>query len=370
MAKAAHNNSTLKNEVLRGSEIAKPMLHWYDQHRRHLPWRSHPGENANPYHVWLSEIMLQQTTVATVKSYFKRFLELWPDVTDMAAAPLDDILQEWAGLGYYARARNLHKCACIVTRDHNGRFPDTEDALLALPGLGPYTAAAISAIAFQQHSVVVDGNVERVMSRIFKSYAELPKERPEFYRLANLATPNTRVGDYAQSLMDLGATICTPKSPKCAICPIQSSCLGKLEAVDLPRKAPKKVKPTRLGLSYWVTTDDGHILLERRPDKGLLGGRAGLPGTSWIVDQAPDKNGLDHSLDFLPHLNSALIEGLVKHTFTHFHLELQVSKIKLSQKIDVPEAFFWIEKEAITDYGLPTVMKKAVLLAIESKTSK
>lgn len=362
--------SATASEIQTGKQIAPPMLDWYDRERRHLPWRSDPGISSNPYHVWLSEIMLQQTTVATVKSYFKRFLELWPDVTDMAAAEQDDILQEWAGLGYYARARNLHKCARLITQVHNGRFPDTEKELLDLPGVGPYTAAAISAIAFDRRSVVVDGNIERVMSRVFKSYAELPKGKAEFYRLANLATPDARVGDYAQSLMDLGATICTPKSPKCAICPIQPHCLGMLEATDLPRKAPKKIKPTRLGFSYWITNGEGAVLLERRPEKGLLGGMPGLPGTDWITDQTPDTDALNQKLNFLTHLNNSSIEGFVKHTFTHFHLELRLGHIKLSTTPDIPENYFWMSQDRIEAYGLPTVMKKAVSLALKYEDHK
>ncbi|MTI08875.1 A/G-specific adenine glycosylase [Curvivirga aplysinae] len=352
-----------KTEIALGQKIAPPMLDWYDQHRRHLPWRHDPGIKANPYYVWMSEIMLQQTTVATVKSYFEKFTNLWPDISDMANAPLEDILQEWAGLGYYARARNLHKCAQTIMQDFNGQFPETEAELLMLPGIGPYTAAAIASIAFNQRAVVVDGNIERVMSRVFKSYAELPKERAEFYRLANLATPDSRVGDYAQSLMDLGATICTPKSPKCAICPIQPHCLGKLEAEGLPRKAPKKIKPTRKGLSLWITTLDGYLLLERRPEKGLLGKMPGLPGTDWIEGQEPDIDTLMQKMQFLPKLEHQLAEGEAKHTFTHFHLFLSVGKITLSNTCDLPHNYFWLSLDQLDEFGLPTVFKKAVSLA-------
>ena len=206
--------------------LAGRMLDWYDRHRRSLPWRSEPGEQADPYHVWLSEIMLQQTTVATVKDYYRKFLTLWPTVGDLAAAPLDDVLAAWAGLGYYARARNLHKCAVTVADDLDGRFPGTEAELIKLPGIGRYTAAAIAAIAFDEAATVVDGNVERVMARLFNCQAELPKGREQLYLLADACTPAKRPGDYAQSLMDLGATVCTPRSPKCTLCPAVDLCRG------------------------------------------------------------------------------------------------------------------------------------------------
>ena len=251
--------------------IAPELLAWYDVHARDLPWRVGPAARAagvlpDPYRVWLSEIMLQQTTVATVKAYFERFTTRWPRISDLAAAEDADVMGEWAGLGYYARARNLLKCARVVTKEYNGQFPEERAHLLALPGIGPYTAAAIAAIAFDRPEPVMDGNVERVMARLYDIHTPLPTVKPELARLTAIQTPDQRPGDYAQAVMDLGATICTPKSPACGICPLRDPCLARAAntAPELPRKAPKKPKPTRYGIIYLAERDDGAVLLERR----------------------------------------------------------------------------------------------------------
>lgn len=349
------------NEDSIAAPVSERLLDWYDRHRRTLPWRAPSGEHPDPYHVWLSEIMLQQTTVATVKSYFEKFLELWPTVEDLAAAPQDDVLTAWAGLGYYARARNLHKCAQQVAGELNGRFPYTDKELLALPGIGRYTAAAIASIAFDKRAVVVDGNVERVMARLFDSAAELPREKGEFYRLAGLCTPEHRPGDYAQAVMDLGATICTPRSPKCTLCPLVDLCQGKDHAEDLPRKAPKKAKPTRRGYAFWLERRDGTILLCKRPDKGLLGGMTGFPGSEWTEDSLPPAPNTVP----IPVTNLKEISGTVRHTFTHFHLELSLFKGDVVQDRyeHLPEKHFWARPEEFDNHALPTVMRKAAALA-------
>ena len=356
---------TAKNQI--ESQLADRMLDWYDRHRRSLPWRAEPDDGSDPYHVWLSEIMLQQTTVATVKDYYRKFLELWPDVTAMAAAPLDDVLAAWAGLGYYARARNLHKCAQMVATELDGRFPETEAGLIKLPGIGRYTAAAIASIAFGEAATVVDGNVERVMARLFNCEAELPKGREALYQLAAACTPARRPGDYAQSLMDLGATVCTPRSPKCTLCPAVDLCRGRTQAESLPRKAPKKPKPVRKGICYWIERADGHVLLERRPEKGLLGGMAGFPGSPWQEGGAPD------SLPPVENIETAPLAGLVTHTFTHFHLELSVHQVELEQG-HLPnlmdETLFWADMNDLGRHALPTVMKKVVQLAKSANGGK
>ncbi len=342
------------------------MLDWYDSHRRRLPWRSDPGVAADPYHVWLSEIMLQQTTVATVGPYFRDFLEKWPSVMDMAAADLDDILHAWAGLGYYARARNLHKCARVVAEEHDGVFPDTEEGLIALPGIGRYTASAVAAIAFGRRAVVVDGNVERVMARLFDIDVPLPVSKPELTDLADSCTPDERAGDYAQSVMDLGATICTPRSPKCTICPVISLCKGRDRAADLPRKMPKKVKPTRIGTAFWVERPDGAILFRRRPEKGLLGGMMEVPSTEWKdrATLATDENGAPDPP--VPLKSEKNMPGIVRHTFTHFHLELTLVKGLVAGMPDPGPSGRWVMPDQMGDLALPTVMKKVVELALSS----
>ncbi len=333
--------------------IADSLLDWYDRHARILPWRVPPGDRRapDPYRVWLSEVMLQQTTVAAVKDYFHRFTERWPTVTDLAAAEDGAVMGEWAGLGYYARARNLLKCARVVTDDHGGQFPDTHDALLSLPGIGPYTAAAISAIAFGRPETVMDGNVERVMARLYDIHAPLPGAKAELRAHAAALTPGERPGDYAQAVMDLGATICTPKSPACGICPVYAPCAARRKGTAnlLPRKSPKKAKPTRYGIIYLVRRTDGAWLLERRPDKGLLGGMLGWPGSDWGAAPA-EAPPLDAEWETL--------SAQVRHTFTHFHLILTIRATVAD--IDArPSTGSFVSAADFRPSDLPTVMRKA-----------
>ena len=339
---------------------AASLLGWYDRNARTLPWRVGPVERAaglrpDPYRVWLSEVMLQQTTVVAVKSYFSRFTALWPTISDLAIAEDAQVMGEWAGLGYYARARNLLKCARIVVSDHGGVFPGTREGLLALPGIGPYTAAAIAAIAHDQPEVVVDGNVERVMARLFAIQTPLPRAKPELTRAAASLTPNKRSGDYAQAVMDLGATICTPKLPKCSLCPWRSCCeaYSRGIAADLPHRQPTPPKPTRRGIVYVAQRDDGAWLLERRPDRGLLGGMLCWPGSDWSdspKSAPPDQAGWQ------------ILQEEVRHTFTHFHLHLQVAVARLPMQ-SAPGAGEFITKEAFRPAELPTVMRKVFDLA-------
>ena len=336
------------------------LLNWYDQNARVLPWRIEPalskrGQRPDPYQVWLSEIMLQQTTVAAVKPYFLKFTARWPDVGALAAAQDADVMAAWAGLGYYARARNLLKCARAVADEHNGVFPQELSALLKLPGVGPYTAAAISAIAFQKVATVVDGNVERVMARLYAVQTPLPDAKPELTQKAAALTPPVRPGDYAQAVMDLGATVCTPKSPSCSVCPWRANCraFSQGSAAELPKKRPKPQKPTRYGIVYYVERADGAVLLERRPDRGLLGGMLGWPGSAW--DDAPkDAPPVRAKWTTLPQK--------VRHTFTHFHLELTIKTAQLARSEPVQHGTF-IDRHAFRPAELPTVMRKVFDLA-------
>ena len=349
------------------TDIAPLLLPWYDKHARRLPWRSLPGDVADPYHVWLSEVMLQQTTVATVADYFRKFLRLWPTVEDLAAADLDDVLTAWAGLGYYARARNLHKCAKQVATDFDGQFPQTEEALLKLPGIGRYTAAAIAAIAFNRPAAVMDGNIERVTTRLFDIDTPLPESKPMLYQHVSVMTPTHRPGDFAQAMMDLGATICVPGNPKCVLCPLISACTGRDRAATLPRKLPKKAKPTRRGTAFWITRKDGAVLLRRRAETGLLGGMMEIPSTNWTEQ---------HSMNFeetgLPLLSAAFHDaGEIRHTFTHFHLELRVLMTQASgdwaDEGQMPKDCLWCLPDALEERALPTVMRKIAKVALTAK---
>ncbi len=340
--------------------LSASLLAWYDVHAREMPWRIGPQDRAagvtpDPYRIWMSEIMLQQTTVATVRSYFERFTARWPSVRDLAAAEDADVMGEWAGLGYYARARNLLKCARAVVADHDGAFPNTYEALLTLPGIGPYTAAAVSAIAFDRQSTVLDGNVERVMARLYDIHTPLPAAKPELMAKAEALTPATRPGDYAQAVMDLGATICSPKSPACGICPWRSPCVARIEgtATELPQKTPKKAKPVRHGTVYLARRSDGAWLLETRPDKGLLGGMLGWPGSDWI-DTAHDLP------SGTPPLNAPWQHhpGEVRHTFTHFHLILRIMYAEADMEAE-PITGAFMPPAQFRPSDLPTVMRKA-----------
>src|SRR6056297_1543977 len=343
-------------------QIADPqeLLRWYDSHARALPWRVPPAErmaglHPDPYRVWLSEVMLQQTTVAAVKAYFERFTTLWPTVTDLAAAPDAQVMGEWAGLGYYARARNLLKCARAVAAEHGSTFPDTRAGLMALPGIGPYTAAAIAAIAFDRPEVVVDGNVERVMARLHDIHTPLPKAKPELTEAAAHLTPEARPGDYAQAVMDLGATICTPRSPACGLCPWMRACAGRAAGVaaQLPAKAPKKARPLRLGHAYVARRSDGAWLLERRAESGLLGGMLGWPGSDWTETPEP-----------APPLDAAWRDtgAEARHTFTHFHLRLRVHVAEVGPDA-APARGDFMPPAAFRPSDLPTVMRKVFDLA-------
>ncbi len=338
------------------SDVSATLLGWYDHHAREMPWRVGPADRAagilpDPYRVWLSEVMLQQTTVAAVRDYFLRFTARWPDVTALANAADAQVMGEWAGLGYYARARNLLKCAREVAEHHGGRFPDTYDDLLKLPGIGPYTAAAISAIAFDRPETVLDGNVERVMARLYDIHDPLPGSKPVLKSKAKALTPLERPGDYAQAVMDLGATICSPKSPACGICPIRLPCRAQSAGTqaELPRKTPKKPKPTRLGHVYIARRADGAMLLERRPEKGLLGGMLGWPGSDWSENPSPAP---PFPAEWQP------ITAEVRHTFTHFHLVLKVWSAELPPDT-MPEGLVLLDKHAFRPGDLPTVMRKA-----------
>ncbi len=334
-------------------DMAAGLLGWYDRMARRLPWRVPPGAGvaADPYRVWLSEVMLQQTTVAAVKGYFETFTARWPRVGDLAAAADADVMAAWAGLGYYARARNLLACARVVAAD-GGRFPDTEEGLRALPGIGPYTAAAVAAIAFGRRAVVMDGNVERVMARLFAVDAPLPGAKPVLYALAGRLTPAERAGDYAQAVMDLGATVCTPRQPACGICPWREPCAGRRLgiAAELPRKTPKAERPVRQGIVYLARRADGAVLAEERPARGLLGGMLGLPGSDWTeTDPVPRP-------PFAADWRDTGAE--VRHTFTHFHLRLTVVVAEAPAGF-VPRRGMFRPAEEL-DRAMPTVMRKAL----------
>ncbi|PKU23766.1 A/G-specific adenine glycosylase [Telmatospirillum siberiense] len=341
--------------------LSKRILAWYDRNARVLPWRAPPGRVADPYHVWLSEIMLQQTTVVAVAPYFLTFIKRWPTVKDLAAASLDDILTAWAGLGYYARARNLHKCAQLVAEWRDGVFPDEEEALRGLPGIGDYTAAAIAAIAHGRPAVVMDGNIERVIARMFAVTDPLPAVKPKLKALAAGLTPSSRPGDYAQALMDLGATVCTPRQPACVLCPWLQDCDASHQGIadELPAKLAKPARPTRRGLAFWTLRKDGAVLLRRRPESGLLGGMMEIPSTPWRAepwDLAEARDSAPVAAEWRP------LSGMVTHTFTHFHLELLV----VAGRARTPELAkgLWCPLDGLGDQALPTVMRKVVRHAL------
>ena len=340
---------------------AAALLAWYDRHRRDLPWRAPPGRRPDPYRVWLSEIMLQQTTVATVGPYFDRFVARFPDVRTLAAAPLDDILHLWQGLGYYARARNLHACARAVVERHGGEFPDDPAALRQLPGIGDYTAAAIAAIAFDRPLAAVDGNVERVVARLFAERAPLPAAKPRLRALAAALVPAERPGDFAQAMMDLGAVLCTPRRPRCVLCPWRDDCaaLALGIAEDLPAQAEKPERPQRFGFAFWLTRPDGAVLLRRRPEQGLLGGMIELPSTPWRGAPCSESEALDAA----PIATAwTALPGTVQHGFTHFRLELVV----LAGKTDEPIPGIWARPSEFKNYAFPTLTKKLVNYALSA----
>ena len=337
-------------------DIATPLLDWYDRNRRDLPWRALPGKTPDPYRVWLSEVMLQQTTVATVRPRFAAWVARWPDFASLAAATDDEVMNAWAGLGYYARARNLVAAAKAVVADHGGAFPPTEAALRTLPGLGAYTAAAVAAIAFGQRAVVVDANVERVVARLFAIREPLPGARVAIRAAADAITPATRAGDFAQAMMDLGSAICAPRTPRCLLCPIADACAGRRagDPETIPVKAAKKPRPRRTGTIFWLQRGDD-VLLVRRPPEGLLGGMNALPTSDWIEtapDAAPAMTGAPAAADW------HLIDARVDHGFTHFTLDLAlaVGEIEAHQTPNIGE---WWPVDRLDDAGLPTVFAKA-----------
>lgn len=350
--------------------VARRLLDWYDRHHRELPWRISPGARArglraDPYRVWLSEIMLQQTTVATVRSYYQAFLERWPDIQALAAAETEEVMKAWAGLGYYSRARNLKKCAEKVAAAHDGRFPDSEEGLAALPGIGPYTAAAIAAIAFDRPAAVVDGNVERVVSRLEAIETPLPAAKPEIRAAVAVMLPPDRPGDFAQAMMDLGATLCTPKRPKCVLCPVRDDCtaLRTSDPERYPVKAAKADKPARVGAAFVAVAPDGSILLRRRPESGLLGGMTEVPTTGWTarMDGATDPAAAPFPADWRA-------SGSIRHVFTHFQLELSVFSAEVARQ--APEGHWWSPPPSLPGEALPTVMKKVLEAARPGSTRK
>ena len=335
-----------------GRNVAARLLAWYDAHARRLPWRARPGETADPYAVWLSEIMLQQTTVAAAAPYFTRFLARWPTVQALAGSEEAEVMAAWAGLGYYARARNLIACAKVVT-EAGGRFPDDEAGLRALPGIGRYTAAAVAAIAFGRRAVVVDANVERVVARLFALETPLPQAWPEIARRTDTITPEVRAGDFAQAMMDLGATICTPRTPACPICPVAEGCAGRATGApeSFPRKAPKAAKPVRRATFFWIEAE-GQVLLVRRPPKGLLGGMRALPTGPWTQED-PGEADAPVAADWV-HAGSG------RHVFTHFALDYRVVSAHLPARLAEGE---WWSIDALDTAGLPTLFANAAAIA-------
>jgi A/G-specific adenine glycosylase len=339
------------------SSVADPaaLLAWYDRHHRQLPWRSPSGQRPDPYRVWLSEIMLQQTTVVTVALYFDRFVARWPTVSLLATASLDEVLHQWQGLGYYARARNLHACARAVVNEHAGRFPDTVAGLRALPGIGDYTAAAIAAIAFDRREAAVDGNVERVVARLFAVKEPMPPAKPRLRELARELVPAQRAGDFAQAMMDLGATICTPRRPRCVLCPWRDVCAAREGgfAEELPARAEKPERPLRHGIVFWLQRPDGAVLLRRRPERGLLGGMIEVPSTPWR--EAAWSEG--EALSSAPaEVKWSQLPGTVRHGFTHFRLDLTI----LAGTTEAPPDGIWARPEEFKDHAMPTLTKKVV----------
>lgn len=339
------------------SELSDDLLRWYDLDHRQLPWRAASGGQVSAYKVWLSEIMLQQTTVKTVKPYFIKFLKRWPSILDLANASLDDVLHAWQGLGYYARARNMLKCAQTICVCYEGEFPSDKKELLKLPGIGPYTAAAIVAIAFNRLATVVDGNVERVISRLQMIETSLPKAKKEIYNHAKIMTPIGRPGDYAQAIMDLGATVCRPKKPLCHICPWQQACVAYRDGQpeNYPRKSARGIRKFRYGAAFWLVRRDGSILLRRRPSKGLLGGLIEVPTTDWrdtpwentdIFNSAP--NGECWSR----------LPNVIRHDFTHFRLELIILCGTVDGRRNTDG--LWCDFDTLDKYAISTLSKKIV----------
>ena len=340
--------------------MQKRLLAWYDKHRRVLPWRALPHEVADTYKIWLSEIMLQQTTVKAVIPYFEKFTARWPDVQALASAADHEIMAAWAGLGYYTRARKLVECARTVAASG---FPKTSAELLKLPGIGPYTSAAIAAISYDEPATVIDGNVERVISRVFAIETPLPLSRKEIRVHAETLTPQHRAGDYAQAMMDLGATICTPRSPACSLCPWQNDCkaFASGDPARFPLKLAKKPRPLRRAAAYFITQGDD-VLLRKRAPKGLLGGMNEIPSSGWSADFNVDETP-PYPLDFLKS------DGVVTHTFTHFDVEITVFTARAAMRFNGENHTFWLPLAHLDEAGLPSVMMKVVRHVLEKNTA-
>jgi A/G-specific adenine glycosylase len=367
-AKARRKKSPASSSIEQRGQICPPqaaeLLAWYDRHRRALPWRARPGERSDPYRVWLSETMLQQTTVKAVAPYYARFLARWPDLNALAAASLDEVLAAWAGLGYYARARNMHACVRVLVERYGGQFPTSESALRDLPGIGAYTAAAIAAIAFDQAATPVDGNIERVIARLYAVTTPLPAGKAGIARQARALTPTARAGDFAQALMDLGATICTPKKPACALCPWSPSCAAHArgEAELFPRRTPKREGQLRRGAAFVARRADNCVLLRTRPARGLLGGMAEVPTTAWAAN-FDDSQALAQAPRFGASQKRVAwrkMAGVVRHVFTHFPLELTVYRSELPRRAAAPAGTRWIAIAQLGDEALPSLMRKVV----------
>lgn len=337
--------------------LAAELLAWYDANGRDLPWRVRGGARPDPYRVWISEVMLQQTTVATVGPYFAEFLRRWPRLEDLAQAPLDEVLHAWQGLGYYARARNMLRAAQELVERHSGVFPREQAALLKLPGIGPYSAAAIAAIAFDRPATILDGNVERVIARLRLIETPLPAAKGELLRLACEITPPKRPGDYAQAIMDLGATVCTPKTPACAICPWRGACRAHIEGIPelLPKKLPKPKRPLRHGVAYWALRGDGRLLLRRRPEKGLLGGLMEVPTSEWFDapwSPAAARHAAPATARWRP------LPGIISHGFTHFRLEIVVYAGRVDGRTQLDG--IWCPPESFADHALSALSRKII----------
>jgi len=337
----------------------KQLLAWYDVHRRRYPWRAEPNKEPNAYHVWISEIMLQQTRTATAIPYFNRFIAQWPTLKALACAPRDEVLLAWSGLGYYARARNLHACAQVLIKHHGGTFPSKVKDLCSLPGIGPYTASAISAIAFDQPAIVIDANVERIMARLFTIPKPVSHAKTQIEKLALKVFPTERPGDFAQSLMDLGAQVCTPKNPVCGNCPWSDACKANKSGTPerWPIRKPKVPKKTRFGVVFWVEHPSGAVLLQKRPDRGMLGGMTEIVSSEWFLQPIPINHINKHAP--IPNLHWSPIGTKVWHTFSHFKLELSIYKARSTIQ---PPGAFWCPPEKLAFQPLPTLMKKIVAL--------